>query len=223
MRNSQVVSPRRANLLLCEILGVINRKLGLELGHAHPRGSLVSQKPDTGRPLAHSWVYARVTDWKKDIALRASGSCLILQPNPGPAASGAAAAAGATPKMSTLEEAAKELGEATVQGLWAHSVTQGARAMRVSPMATTVWWRPTISDADSDGGSFSAENLAQWVPSREEETPTGLECKGMLRLAFEVVLDGTTLKPDATPKTGNPLCLFLRKPVFLKSRQMLAL
>ena len=37
---------------------------------------------------------------------------------------------------------------------------------------------------------FDTSRLGAWVPSREQQTATGLECTGLLRPAFEVQLDG---------------------------------
>ena len=74
---------------------------------------------------------------------------------------------------------------------------------------------------------FDTSRLGAWVPSREQQTATGLECAGLLRPAFEVQLDGPnrkTLTPDANPATGgNPLCLFLKKNLILKPGQMVVL
>ena len=73
-----------------------------------------------------------------------------------------------------------------------------------------------------DGSTFSELNLMQWMPSREENTGTGLECKGLLRPAFEVALnENGTLMPDANPETSNSCCLFWKKAVQLKDKQVL--
>jgi len=74
---------------------------------------------------------------------------------------------------------------------------------------------------------FDILRLGAWVPSREQQTATGLECVGLLRPAFEVQLDGPnkkTLTPNANPATGgNPLCLFLKKNLVLKPGQLAVL
>ena len=74
---------------------------------------------------------------------------------------------------------------------------------------------------------FDTSRLGAWVPSREQQTSTGLECTGLLRPAFEVELNGynkKTLTPDADPETGgNPLCLFLKKNLILKPGQLVVL
>ena len=71
---------------------------------------------------------------------------------------------------------------------------------------------------------FDTSRLGAWVPSREQKTSTGLECTGLLRPAFEVLLYKKTLIPDANPATGgNPLCLFLKKNLILKPGQLVVL
>ena len=45
---------------------------------------------------------------------------------------------------------------------------------------------------------FDTSRLGAWVPSREQQTATGLECAGMRRPAFEAQLGGistTSLDP----------------------------
>ena len=64
------------------------------------------------------------------------------------------------------------------------------------------------------------------MPSREQQTDTGVECAGLLRPAFEMQLDGPSkkaLQPAAHPTTGNPLCLFLKKALTLKAGQLTVL
>ena len=136
-------------------------------------------------------------DYKRDIAIRASGYWVLKT-------------ASGDPKMQTLEEISKTLG-ANFKELWAHSITRGSRATRVAPVATdTVLWVPALSEPE-DGSTFSETNLMQWMPSREENTSTGLECKGSLRVAFEVELAQDMLKPDNCPEAANCCCLFWKK------------
>ena len=74
---------------------------------------------------------------------------------------------------------------------------------------------------------FGTSRLGAWLPSREKQTDTGLECAGLLRPAFEVSLDGTkkkTLTPNGNPATGGiPLCLFLKENLILKPGQLVVL
>lgn len=193
---------------------------GTFVGRGGP-GSLVSVPPE-GSQLLHAWMYTRCHEWKRDVATRGNGFW-VMKKAP---ASGGGAASGAetvTPRLQTLEELQSELGAAAFDDVWAHSLTRGARAVRVSPVDTPVWWVPKVVMPEDDVEAFDASQLGAWVPSREQQTPTGLECTGLLRPAFEVHLDGankTTLTPDAN---GNPLCLFLKKNLILKPGQLVVL
>ena len=176
------------------------------------RGSLLSSGSNTlpeGRQQAHSWVFNRGNDYKRDVAIRANGFWVLKS------------ASGDTPKMQTLDDIAKHLGP-NFKELWAHVLTRGSRAVRVAPVQETVLWVPSFQEPE-DGSTFSEDNLAQWLPSREENTTTGLECKGALRPAFEVSLEGSQLTPDNNPATSNCCCLFLKKSVTLKDKQLLVL
>ena len=121
----------------------------------------------------------------------------------------------------TLEDIARDLG-VNFKHLWAHQMTKGSRATRIAPVATdTVHWVPTMSEPE-DGSTFSELNLMQWMPSREDKTGTGLECKGLFRPAFELQLaDGGTLMPDNNPETSNCCCLFWKKGLQSKDTQVL--
>jgi hypothetical protein len=205
---------------------------GTFVGRGGP-GSLVSVPPE-GRQLLHAWLYTRCHEWKRDVATRGNGFWVMKKApasgGKGPASGGKGAAAGAgtvTPRLQTLEELQSELGAAAFDNVWAHSVTRGARAVRVSPVDTPVWWVPKAVMPEEEVAAFDASQLGAWVPSREQQTATGLECAGLLRPAFEVQLDGPnkkTLTPDANPATGgNPLCLFLKKNLILKPEQLVVL
>jgi hypothetical protein len=205
---------------------------GTFVGRGGP-GSLVSVPPE-GRQLLHAWFYTRCHEWKRDVATRGNGFWVMKKApasgGKGPASGGKGAASGAgtvTPRLQTLEELQSELGAASFDDVWAHSVTRGARAVRVSPVDTPVWWVPKAVMPEDEVAAFDASQLGAWAPSREQQTATGLECAGLLRPAFEVQLDGPnkkTLTPDANPATGgNPLCLFLKKNLILKPEQLVVL
>jgi len=180
-------------------------------------GSLVSSSPPEGRQLLHAWLYTRCSEWKRDVATRGNGFWVFKKE---PAAGGEAE----NPCLQTLEQIQTELGAARFDDVWAHSLTHGARAVRISPVDTHVWWVPK---GDAAVENFDSSCLGAWVPSREQQTATGLECIGLLRPAFEMVLDGPnkkTLIPHANPAVGgNPLCLFLKKNLFLKPGQLVVL
>ena len=196
---------------------------GTFVGRGGP-GSLVSAPPE-GRQLLHSWQYTRCYEWKRDIATRGSGLWALKK---APASGGGGEASGAeTPRMQTLEDIQTELGgEGAFDDVWGHSVKRGARSTRIGPGETPVWWVPkgVMNVAVEE---FDTSRLGAWVPSREQQAATGLECTGLLRPAFEVQLVGTnkrTLTPDANPATGgNPLCLFLKKNLILKPGQLVVL
>jgi hypothetical protein len=205
---------------------------GTFVGRGGP-GSLVSVPPE-GRQLLHAWLYTRCHEWKRDVATRGNGFWVMKKApasggkRPPSGGNGAASGAGTvTPRLQTLEELQSELGAAAFDNVWAHSVTRGARAVRVSPVDTPVWWVPKAVMPEDEVAAFDASQLGAWVPSREQQTATGLECAGLLRPAFEVQLDGPnkkTLTPDANPATGgNPLCLFLKKNLILKPEQLVVL
>ena len=182
---------------------------GQFIGRGGP-GNLVSSESGesiSGRRLEHAWTYTRVHEYKRDIAMRANGMWVLAAP-------------GAEPKMQTLDMIERQLGD-NCETVWAHSLTRGARAVRIAPVNMQVIWHPMLEEP-ADGSSFDVNNLGQWVPSREERTGTGLECKGVLRCALEVALEGKQLTPDNRP-TGNPLCLFMKKILTLKPSQLFVL
>ena len=165
---------------------------GTFVGRGGP-GSLVGDQPQ-GRQLLHSWTYTRCSDWKRDTATRANAYWVFKK---APAfGGGQGAATGAEkPRLQTLDEIQSELGAAGFDDVWAHSLTRGARAVRISPVTTPVWWVPKEVMPDEAVEEFDSSQLGAWVPSREQQTSTGLECAGLLRPAFEMILDGPDKKP----------------------------
>ena len=182
---------------------------GQFIGRGGPGNHVSSESGESisGRRLEHAWTYTRVHEYKRDIAMRANGMWVLAAP-------------GAEPKMQTLEMIERQLGD-SCETVWAHSLTRGARTVRIAPVNMQVLWHPMLEEP-ADGSSFDVNNLGQWVPSREERTGTGLECKGVLRCAFEVALEGKQLTPDNRPN-GNPLCLFMKKILTLKPSQLFVL
>ena len=125
------------------------------------------------------------------------------------------------------EEIQSDLGAVGFDEVWAHCLTRGARAVRIWPGETHVWWVSKGVMPDVAVEEFDISRLGAWVSSREQHTATGLEIAGLLRPAFEVQLDGlnrNTWTLDANPATGgNQLCLFLKKNLILKPGQMVVL
>ena len=79
---------------------------------------------------------------------------------------------------------------------------------------------------NEDGSSFSAVNLGQWLLSREAPTETEgrVECKGLLRPAFEVLYDPAQRQLAPSPRAdANPLHLFAVKKIFFDSKSVVAM
>ena len=212
VRTSDREEPYR--VLMENVTGrMCKREAGTFMGRGG-RGTLYSSTsenaPPQGRQERHCWTFNRGTEWKRDIAIRANGNWVLKS------------ASGDTPKMQTLEDIGKQLGTVKFTQLWAHTLTKGSRTTRVTPVSDTVLWVPAMKEPEN-GCTFSDEHLSQWIPAREENTATGLECKGTLRPAFEVQLENEQLTPDNNPATSNCCCLFLKKAIQLKDKQLLVL
>ena len=75
-----------------------------------------------------------------------------------------------------------------------------------------------------DGSSFSALSLSQCQLSHE--VPAGektVECKGMLRPAFELLLDATRQLAPNPAVEANALCLFTVKKFTVMAKALVAL
>ena len=68
---------------------------------------------------------------------------------------------------------------------YGHSITRGARVIKVIPGQPQVSWVPTLAKP-ADGSTFSAQCLGQWQRSHEVVAEKRVECQGVLRLAFEL-------------------------------------
>ena len=156
------------------------------------------------RASPHSWVYTRLTSYNKDIPSRANG-CLVLERQ------------GTQPSLATLEQVEQVLGHQATT-VYGHTVTRGARTVRVAPGPTKVVWTPLLNESH-DVSTFTVDNLGHWAQSREEETSTGWEIKGFLRCAFAMEVKEGGLSPNQ----GGSLCLFTRKQISLKADQWLVL
>ena len=175
------------------------------------------KRPPDG--ISNAWVYNRCNEYKKDVAVRANGMWVLATGSKGKE----------LPVMSTLEDIQKELGE-KFQTLWAHTITRGARGVRVGPAHANahVMWIPKMVESEGDPSKFTMDCLSSFAPTWEVRGgEAGLECSGFLRPAFEVRLDGNQLGPgkqvgeSASPP--NPACLFLRKTIKLKRNQLIVL
>ena len=167
----------------------------LKSGHFMGRaghGSCVVWKNTEALPdgMSNAWVYNRCSEYKKDIAVRANGMWVLASGEP---------ASGGTepPSMRSLEDIQKELGN-SFQTLWAHTITRGARGVRVAPAHSSahVMWIPKLVKLEDGPDEFTMDCLNRFAPSWEvRDGEAGLECSGFLRPAFEVSLDGNQLAP----------------------------
>ena len=165
-----------------------------------------------------AWQYTRISDYKKDVAKYANGAIVLEGTD-------------AIPKLRTLSQCEEVLGEAAfganmkVLRLYGHNSTAGARSSRIVPSTPGVVWIPAKSEP-SDGSTFLALNMGQWVRSHEVkvEGKSMYECTGALRPGFEVALDAALkqLKPS-NRADGNPLAFFTNKVLHLKAKGMVAL
>ena len=161
-----------------------------------------------GRKGANAWIFSRGTEWKKDVAYRANGMWVFQ---------GAASAASGAPVMRTLEAIRAEVGDAFVT-VYAHTVVNGSRSVRIAPGDKRVVWHPILQSVEADVSAFDMNSLGKFLPSWEVMGEAGIECKGLLRPAFALALEGNQMEPEgrASPRTANPLCLFLKKALKLK-------
>ena len=129
--------------VLIENLSKAQLKLaaGTFVGRGGP-GSLVSEPQPEGRQLLHSWLYTRCSEWKRDVATRGNGFWVFKKEPASGGGQGAAGGAEKTPRLKTLDEIQSELGAGGFDDVWAHCLTRGARAIRIAPCETHVWWVP---------------------------------------------------------------------------------
>ena len=215
--------------VLIEAQDDILLKSGQFMGRAG-HGSFVVWKNTEALPdgMSNAWVYNRCNEYKKDIAVRANGMWVLASGQP--ASGGTESASGDTePSMRSLEDIQKELGD-SFQTLWAHTITRGARGVRVAPAHSSahVMWIPKLVKLEDGPGEFTMDCLNRFAPSWEvRDGEAGLECSGFLRPAFEVSLDGNQLAPGKqvgeAERSANPACLFLRRTIKLKKSQMIVL
>ena len=127
----------------------------------------------------------------------------------------------------TSEEIDARLGTQGALSLYAHSVTRGARSIRVAPGPTPVVWAPSLSEPE-DGCTFAAANIGQWVKSHEAEVEGKIEVKGMLRPVFECACTqsdsgaGMQLRPEPR-QVDCAVHLLTRAAKVFKASQLVAL
>ena len=126
-----------------------------------------------------------------------------------------------------LEMIAAQLG-GQFKTFWAHTATYGKQGAQVVPANSSqrILWTPKCADIEAyDVQAFSANCLAAFLPSWEVKGETGLECRGVLRPAFALALDGACLEPagKSDPQKANPVYLFLKETVKLNNDHILTL
>ena len=86
-----------------------------------------------------------------------------------------------------------------------------------------VSWVPKMQE-NPDGSSFTALNVGQWQLSHE--VPAGektVECKGMLRPAFELLLDSSRQLSPSPAVDAIALCPYAENKFEIKARGLVAL
>jgi len=165
---------------------------------------------------ARSWRYTRLTDFKKDTPKQANGG-LVLGPLSQEAGQWQRV------QISTIQQAEQSIGGPRDIKIYGHGIVRGTKRLQVVPGDPHISWRPTMAE-NPDGSSFSAVNLSQWQLSHE--VPAGeksVECKGMLRPAFELLLDASRQLAPNPAVDANALCLFAVKKFTVKASGLIAL
>ena len=66
-------------------------------------------------------------------------------------------------------------------------------------------------------------NMGQWQNSHEVPVEKGIECKGLLRPAFEMVLDSSRQLSPSAAFDANAMCFFSAKKFNVKAKSLVAL
>ena len=127
--------------------------------------------------------------------------------------------------MQTLQEIEKEVRSVGFR-VYGHVIARTSSSVSISPGQVPVFWIPTKRTTEAvvgaDGGQFNNDSLCTWLPSFERTFKKGVECTGLLRPAFEVVLSGQKFAPS-TKVNANPVCLFTCKRLDLKPKELISL
>ena len=169
-------------------------------------GHLIHEDEVSENLKPKAWRYTRIFGFKKDTHKWANGSFVH-----GPLGDDK------TPDMMTLAQAEQTIGVPPGEhiSLYGHCVSRGLKRVQITPGDPPVCWVPAMKEGE-DGSSFSAIDLGQWLLSREIPSETEgqrrVECKGLLRPAFEMIYDPAQrqLAPSARAD-ANALSLFCSK------------
>ena len=158
-----------------------------------------------------AWMYTRLFEYKKDTHKLASGSVVL-----GPLGDGQ------KPELKTCAQVEETVGGEPNITIYGHCISRGTKRVSISPGEPAVCWVPSMKE-NEDGSSFSAVNLGQWLLSREAPTETEgrVECKGLLRPAFEMIYDPAF--EMIHPADANAMYLFAKQKVHFGSKSVVAL
>ena len=126
--------------------------------------------------------------------------------------------------MKTCAQVEQTIGGEPNITIYGHCISRGTKRVSIFPGDPPVCWVPAMKE-NEDGSSFSAVNLGQWLLSHELPIAEGrIECKGLLRPAFEMIYDPAQRQLAPSPRgDANALNLFAVKKLHFDSKSVLAL
>ena len=126
--------------------------------------------------------------------------------------------------MKTCAQVEQNIGREPNITIYGHCISRGTKRVSISSGDPTVCWVPAKKEGE-DGSSFSAVNLGEWLLSHEipSETEGRVECKGLLRPAFEMFFDPAQRQLAPSPRAdANALNLFTIKKIHFDSKSVVA-
>ena len=126
-------------------------------------------------------------------------------------------------QISTVQQAEQSIGGPRDIKVYGHGIVRGTKRTQIVPGEPAVPWVPKMQE-NPDGSSFTALNVGQWQLSHE--VPAGdktVECKRMLRPAFELLLDSSRQLSPSPAVDANALCLSAVKKFTMKAKGLVAL
>ena len=113
--------------------------------------------------IPYARTFTRITDYKKDTAKYTNGNVILTKDT----------ASIDKPVMMTLADCEQELGAAILGDppcvkLYGHTTTKAAKQIKIVPSdKPCILWCPTRAEPAAGGASFTADNMGQWLRSRE--------------------------------------------------------
>ena len=176
-------------------------------------GELTSEVPD--EMAAKAWRFTRLNQYNKDVPKSANGGLVL-----GPVSNDVGQWQHI--QISTNQQAEQSIGGPKDIKVYGHGIVRGTKRMTVEPGEPDVSWLPKMQEEDH-GSSFTAVNMGQWQNSHEVPVEKGSECKGLLRPAFEMVLDSSRTLSPSPALDANAMCLFAAKKFIVKAKSLVAL